>query len=73
MAHSSVHTEVSTRSPSLTREKVGVIGGFLAGLVVGLGPVMSAMDVIDAPFWVSVLALSVVVAATTHLGLRLSR
>lgn len=54
-------------------EKVGVILGFLLGLVLAIGLVNEQLSVVDMPSWASIAAVFAVVAVCTRAGLGLSR
>jgi nitrate reductase gamma subunit len=54
-------------------EKVGVIMGFLLGLVLAIGLINETGMMTEASTWVSVLAVSAIVAVCTRTGLALSR
>ncbi len=54
-------------------EKVGVILGFLIGLVLAIGLINESPLVANAPTWVGILALAGIVAVCTRSGLALSR
>lgn len=54
-------------------EKVGVILGFLVGLVLAIGLVTEPLTSAGVPTWVSVGAVFLVVAVCTRVGLAASR
>jgi len=54
-------------------EKVGVILGFLVGLVLAIGLVTEPLTSAGVPTWVSVGAVFLVVAVCTRAGLAASR
>jgi hypothetical protein len=54
-------------------EKVGVIMGFLLGLVLAIGLVNESGLTAEAPTWVGILAVTAIVAVCTRTGLALSR
>ncbi len=54
-------------------EKVGVILGFLLGLVLAIGLVNEPLAASDLPSWVSIAAVATVVAVCTRAGLAASR
>lgn len=56
----------------LRLEKVGVIAGFLVGLVLAVGPVSDLLGEMGAPEWLEFAAGAVTVAALTRLGLSAS-
>lgn len=49
-------------------EKLGVILGFLMGLLVGFGLVATALIALDAPGWLTFIAGALVTAAFTRSG-----
>ena len=53
----------------LRLEKIGVIAGFLLGVVLAAGPVSNALAEIGAADWLAVTAIGLTVAVTTRLGL----
>lgn len=53
----------------LRLEKIGVIAGFLLGVVLAAGPVSNALAEVGAPDWLAVAAIGLTVAVTTRLGL----
>jgi hypothetical protein len=53
----------------LRLEKVGVIAGFLVGLVLAVGVVSDLLGELGAPDWLEFAAGAVTVAALTRLGL----
>jgi len=53
----------------LRLEKVGVIAGFLLGVVLAAGPVSNALAELGSPDWLAVAAIGLTVAVTTRLGL----
>lgn len=59
----------SARRQQLRLEKVGVIAGFLLGLVIAVGVVSSLAEELGAPQWLAFVAFALTVAATTRLGL----
>ena len=54
-------------------EKVGVILGFLVGLVLAIGLVTEPLTSAGLPTWISVGAVFLVVAVSTRAGLAASR
>jgi nitrate reductase gamma subunit len=54
-------------------EKVGVIMGFLLGLVLAIGLINETGLMTEASTWVSVVAVAAIVAVCTRTGLALSR
>jgi hypothetical protein len=54
-------------------EKVGVIMGFLLGLVLAIGLMNETGLTSDAPTWIGILTVAAIVAACTRTGLALSR
>jgi hypothetical protein len=78
MAHSSFTLQESTKPvpaelahKQLEVEKFGVILGFLAGLVLAVGPVMEALNAQGLSSFFTGVAMVATVAVTTRLGLRL--
>jgi hypothetical protein len=78
MAHSSftlqdtskpVPAEVAHKQ--LEVEKFGVILGFLAGLVLAVGPVMETLDAHDVAGFITGVCMVATVAVSMRLGLRL--
>ena len=57
----------------LRLEKVGVIAGFLIGLVLAVAVVSGAVVEMGSPDWLEFVAVALTVAATTRLGLSVSR
>lgn len=57
----------------LRLEKVGVIAGFLIGLVLAVAVVSPAVVELGAPDGLEFVAVALTVAATTRLGLSVSR
>lgn len=70
MAQTLSHIPASTaQRQQLRLEKVGVIAGFLLGLVVAVGAVDGLADELGAPQWLAFAAVALTIAATTRLGL----
>jgi hypothetical protein len=76
MTHSSLsfddstHGEVTPGGRQLAVEKLGVIAGFLMGLLVGMAAVADPMASIGLPAWVTVPATVATVALFTWVGHR---
>ncbi len=54
-------------------EKVGVILGFLTGLVLAIGLLSEPLASTDLPSWVSIAGVAAIVALCTRAGLAASR
>jgi uncharacterized membrane protein YfcA len=73
MSQSVVRLPVQAQDRQQLRlEKVGVIGGFLLGLVVAAGGTSLVMSDLGAPEWVAFAAFGLTVAASTRAGLWLA-
>lgn len=76
MTHSSLsfddstHGDVAVGGQQLAVEKLGVIAGFLMGLVVGMAAVAEPMSSVGLPTWLTVPATVVTVALFTWAGHR---
>lgn len=70
MAQALVRLPVSAaRRQQLRLEKVGVIAGFLVGLVLALAVVSAPLAELGAPDWLEATAMALTVAVCTRLGL----
>ncbi len=59
----------AARRQQLRLEKVGVIAGFLLGLVLALGVVSAPLVDLGIPAWLEATSLALTVAVCTRLGL----
>lgn len=70
MAQTFTHiSDQRSAQQQLRLEKLGVIAGFLLGVVLSAGVVSTGLGAVDAPDVLSVLAIGLTVAVTTRLGL----